>query len=102
MTASARSRAAGRCSAARKDASCLAAPSRSIDPTTSNSDLPGTYLVTRSSGSMLLAVTSGRNGTAGSPDSVVRTPISRARRSAAGRDHANFTTNRSPRTTLDL
>ena len=51
---------------------------------------------------MLLAATSGRNGTAGSADSVVRTPISRASRSAAGRDHANFTTNRSPRATLDL
>jgi len=49
---------------------------------------------------MLLAAISGRNGTFGSRASAARTAISRARRSAAGRDHANFTMNRSPRGTL--
>jgi hypothetical protein len=52
--------------------------------------------VIRSKGSELLATTSGRNGTFGSRASVVRTPISRAKRSAAGRDQANFTMNWSP------
>jgi hypothetical protein len=37
----------------------------------------------------------------GSRASAVRTPISRAKRSAAGRDHANFAMNRSPTTALD-
>ncbi len=50
---------------------------------------------------MLLAATSGRNGTAGSRASTVRTPISRARRSAAGRDHANFAMNCSPTAALE-
>lgn len=44
---------------------------------------------------MLLAATSGRNGTAGSRARAVRMPISCATRSAAGRDHANFAMNRS-------
>ena len=94
--ASARWRAAGWCKAARNRASCLAARSGSIEPTTSNRDVPGTRLVISSSGSVLLATTSGRNGTLGSRASAVRTPISCARRSAAGRDQANFTMNRSP------
>ena len=49
---------------------------------------------------MLLATTSGRNGTAGSRASAARTPISCASWSAAGRDQANFTKNRSPTGTL--
>ena len=68
---------------------------------TSNSETPGTILVTRSTGSVPLATASGRNGTFGSHPSAVSTPISRARRSAAGRDQANFTMNRSPTTVLD-
>src|SRR5205823_4403582 len=47
-------------------------------------------------GSVLLATTSGRNGTAGPRASAARTPISCASWSAAGRDQANFTKNRSP------
>ena len=39
---------------------------------------------------------SGKNGTFGSRPSAASTPISRAGRSAAGRDQANFTKNRSP------
>ena len=52
-------------------------------------------------GSVLLATTSGRNGTFGSRASAVKIPISFARRSAAGRDQANFAMNRSPMTALD-
>jgi hypothetical protein len=69
---------------------------RSIKSATSNRDVPGTRLVIISSGSALLATTSGKNGTVGSRASAVSTPISRASRSAAGRDQANFTKNRSP------
>jgi hypothetical protein len=39
---------------------------------------------------VLLATTSGKNGTAGSRASAVTTPISRATRNAAGRDHAHL------------
>jgi hypothetical protein len=73
-----------------------AGAARSIEPMASNREDPGTRLVIRSRGSVLLATTSGRNGTRASLVSAVRTPISRARRSAAGRDHANFTMNCSP------
>jgi hypothetical protein len=45
---------------------------------------PGTRLVTRSKGSVLVATTLGKYGTVGSAASAVRTPISFARRSAAG------------------
>jgi hypothetical protein len=54
----------------------LAARSGSIELMTSNSDTPGTSRVIRSTGSVLLATTSGRNGTRGSPASTVSTPIS--------------------------
>jgi hypothetical protein len=74
---------------------------RSIESTTSNSDAPATRLVMRNKGSVLLATTSGKNGTRGSRLSAVRTPISRARRSPAGRDQANFATYRSPTAALD-
>jgi hypothetical protein len=46
---------------------------------------------------VLLATTSGRNGTAGPRASAARTAISCASWSAAGRDQANFTKNWSPR-----
>src|SRR5262245_63907882 len=68
---------------------------------TSNKDVPGTRLVISSKGSVLLATTSGRKGTAGSRASAVRMPISCARRIAAGRDHANFAMNMSPTIALD-
>ena len=78
------------------------ARSRSIESMTSNREAPGTRLVMpeERSGLMLLATTSGRNGTCASRASAARTPISRARRSAAGRDQANFMMNRSPATVL--
>ena len=41
------------------------------------------------------------NGTSGTRTSAVRTPISRASWSVAGRDHENFATNRSFMTALD-
>lgn len=52
--------------------------------------LPGTCLVISSGGRVLLATAPGSNGTGGTRTSAVRTPISRASRSAAGRDHKNF------------
>jgi hypothetical protein len=88
------------CRAARNRTSCLAARSGSIEPTTSNREAPGTRLVIRSKGSVLAVMTSGRNGTAGWRASAARTPISCASWSAAGRDQANFTKNRSPTGTL--
>ena len=50
---------------------------------------------------MLLATAPGSNGTRGTRTSAVRTPISRASQSAAGRVHENFATNRSLMTALD-
>ena len=99
VRAPAAQRADGRPGDARRPGTARAAwrrgPGRS-SLATSNRDVPGTRLVIISSGSALLATTSGRNGTFGSRASAVRTPISRASRSAAGRDQANFTKNRSP------
>lgn len=63
--------------------------------------LPGTRLVISSGGRVLLATAPGSNGTSGTRTSAVRTPISRVSRSAAGRDHENFATNRSLMTALD-
>jgi YceI-like domain len=94
--ASARCRAAGSCKAARNRTSCRAAWSGLIESATSKRDVPGRRLVIISSGSALLATTSGRNGTFGSRASAASTPISRVSRSAARRDQANFTKNRSP------
>ncbi len=74
---------------------------RSIESTTRNTDSPGTRPVNSSGGRMLLATAPGSNGTGGTRTSAVRTPISRASRSAAGRDHENFATNRSLMTALD-
>ncbi|AEW99006.1 hypothetical protein SCATT_p08130 (plasmid) [Streptantibioticus cattleyicolor NRRL 8057 = DSM 46488] len=91
--ARARAKADGACRAAKNCASCLPTWSESIGSTTWNKDVPGTSLVTRNKGSVLPTTTSGRIGTAGAHDSAARTPLSRAKRSTAGRDHANFTTN---------
>jgi hypothetical protein len=68
---------------------------------TSNKDVPGTRLVISNSGSALLATTSGRNGTRGSLANAFKTPISLARRSAAGRDHANLAIRSSPTIALE-
>jgi hypothetical protein len=95
------SRVAGWCSAARNRASCSPAWSRSIESMTLNSVAPRTRLVTSSTGLVLLATISGRNGTSGSPAKAASTPISCARRCAAGPDQANFATNSSPRQALD-
>jgi hypothetical protein len=62
---------------------------------------PRTRRVTRITGSVPLATTSGRNGTAGSGASAARTRISRSSRRAAGSDQANFTKKSWPRAALD-
>lgn len=51
---------------------------------------------------MLVATTSGKHGTAAWRDNDARTVISRVRRSAAGWDQANFTTNCPAMSALDL
>ncbi len=72
FTAKLAAAAAGCNKAARNRTSCLAAWSGSIGPATSNRDVPGMHLVIISSGSALLATTSGRNGTFGSRASAAR------------------------------
>jgi len=62
---------------------------------------PGTRLVISSGARVLLATIPGNNGIPGTRTSAARTPISYASRSAAGRDHENFATNRSLMTALD-
>jgi len=100
--ASARRRVWSLCSTARNRASCLPAWSRSIPSTVSNKLVPGTRLVTRISGLVPAATTTGRYGTAGSSASVSKMVIWCRMNRAAACDHANFTTKSSPRAALDM